>query len=87
MPKVIPLPDIDIEIPEKTNTGWEICDRRVEEGKGDKVFIYYEGRKISYKELQRLQNRHGHFYWHLARLCQRYLQLGKDHLLRVSYAI
>lgn len=59
MSKVIPLPDMDIEVPEKMNAGWEMCDRRVEEGKGDRVFIYYEDRKITYKELQRLQNRIG----------------------------
>ena len=44
MSKVIPLPDIDIEIPEKTNSAWEICERRVEEGRGDRAFIYYEDR-------------------------------------------
>ncbi len=59
MPKVIPLPDIDIEVPEKVNVAWEICDRRVAEGKGDRVFLYYEDRQITYRELQRLQNRIG----------------------------
>lgn len=59
MGKVIPLPDIPLEIPEKVNVAWEICDRRVAEGKGDRVFIYYEDRKITYRELQRQQNRIG----------------------------
>ena len=46
MPKVTPLPDIEIEIPEKTNIAWEVCDRRVEEGEGDKVFLYRSGEGI-----------------------------------------
>ena len=59
MQKVAPLPDIRIEVPEKTNIAWEACDRRVEEGKGDRVFLYYEDKEITYKELQTLQNRIG----------------------------
>jgi len=51
--------DIEIKIPEKTNIAWEACDRRVEEGKGDGVFLYYAERKITYRELQGLQNRIG----------------------------
>lgn len=59
MRMLTPLPDIRIEIPEKTNIAWEACDRRVEEGKGDRVFLYCEDKEITYKELQTLQNRIG----------------------------
>lgn len=59
MQQVTPLPDIRIEIPKKTNMAWEACDRRVDEGKGDNTFLYYEDREISYKELQLLQNKVG----------------------------
>jgi acyl-coenzyme A synthetase/AMP-(fatty) acid ligase len=59
MQKVMPLPDINIEVPDKVNVAWEICDRRVQEGKGDRFFIYYEDRKITYRDLQKLQNKIG----------------------------
>ena len=59
MPEVTPLPEIDIEVPAKVNAAWEICDRRVAEGKGDTVFIYFKDSQITYGELQRRQNRIG----------------------------
>jgi acyl-coenzyme A synthetase/AMP-(fatty) acid ligase len=57
--KVAPLPDISIEIPEKVNMAWEACDRQVEEGKGDRTFLFYEDNEVTYRELQLLQNRVG----------------------------
>ena len=59
MSKVIPLPDIEAEIPEKANMAWEVCDKWVERGKDDKVFLHFQDRKITYKELQGLQNKIG----------------------------
>jgi len=59
MPEVTPLPDMDIKVPAQVNAAWEICDRRVAEGKGDTVFIYFKDRQITYGELQRWQNRIG----------------------------
>lgn len=59
MKKVTPLPDIRIDVPGKTNIAWEACDRRVEEGKGNSVFLYYEDREITYGQVQLLQNRVG----------------------------
>jgi len=53
------LPDIEIIIPERTNIAWEACDRRVEEGKGERVFVYFKDRKVTYGELQVLMNKIG----------------------------
>ena len=59
MPKVTPLPDINIEIPPKTNIAWEACDRRVGEGKGDHIFLYYQDRQFTYRQIQSRQNQIG----------------------------
>jgi acyl-coenzyme A synthetase/AMP-(fatty) acid ligase len=59
MKKVTPLPEIPVEIPEKTNMAWETVDRPVEEGKGDRTFIYFEDREITYRQLQKLVNKVG----------------------------
>lgn len=56
---VIHLPEIEVKIPEKTNIAWEAIDRRIIEGKGDRVFLHYEDEKYTYKQLQKLVNRIG----------------------------
>jgi acyl-coenzyme A synthetase/AMP-(fatty) acid ligase len=57
--QVIPLPDIELTVPEKSNIAWEACDKRVEEGKGNNVFLYFKDREVTYKDMQVLMNRIG----------------------------
>ena len=49
---LIPLPEIEVTIPEKTNIAWEAIDRRIIEGKGDRVFLYYEDEKYRVASLE-----------------------------------
>ncbi|MFQ6011083.1 MAG: AMP-binding protein, partial [Nitrososphaerales archaeon] len=47
------------KIPERTNMSWWICDRWVEEGRSDHIAIYQDDRKITFSNLQEMQNRFG----------------------------
>ncbi|MDP2645588.1 MAG: acyl-CoA synthetase [Desulfobacterales bacterium] len=57
--ELIPLPDIDIVIPEYTNIAWEACDKHVAEGRGDRVLFYFEDQKVTFRQLQIQVNRIG----------------------------
>lgn len=48
-----------IELPDQFNAATYFVDRNVEEGRGDKVAIYYQDRTYTYKEVQDLVNRTG----------------------------
>lgn len=59
MSRVTPLPDINIEIPRRTNIAREACDRHVTAGRGDHVFLYCQDRQFTYRQIQSWQNRIG----------------------------
>ncbi|HEX5731510.1 MAG TPA: AMP-binding protein [Blastocatellia bacterium] len=48
-----------ISFPEQFNMADYFLDDRIKEGKGDKVAVYYEDKKYTYSEIQRMANRCG----------------------------
>jgi len=50
---------IDFDVPETFNMATVLGDRHVEEGRGDRVAIYYGDETITYRELQRRVNKAG----------------------------
>ena len=50
---------IDFDVPETFNMATVLVDRHVEEGRGDRVAIYYGDETITYRELQRRVNKAG----------------------------
>jgi len=51
--------NIDFDVPETFNMATVLVDRHVEEGRGDRVAIYYGDEAITYRELQRRVNKAG----------------------------
>ncbi len=49
----------ELHYPDQINVVDELVDRHVREGRGDNVAIYFEGREITYEELQENVNRMG----------------------------
>jgi len=56
---VVKIPEPYLQAPEKMNMAWYACDRWVEEGRGEKIAIYFADRKITWGELQALVNKFG----------------------------
>jgi benzoate-CoA ligase family protein len=48
-----------IEFPERFNMAWYYLDRNVEEGRADKVCLYYRDEAFTYREVQARANRFG----------------------------
>src|ERR1051326_617377 len=48
-----------IHFPEQFNMATYFLDDRIEEGKGNKVAVYYEDKQYTYQEVQRMANRVG----------------------------
>lgn len=48
-----------ISFPERFNMATYFLDGRIEEGRGDRVAVYYEDEKYTYAEVQRMANRMG----------------------------
>jgi len=48
-----------IHFPEQFNMATYFLDDRIEEGKGDKVAVYYEERRYTYSDVQRMSNQVG----------------------------
>jgi 2-aminobenzoate-CoA ligase len=53
--KIFPLPEV--RFPQKLNLGERFLDRHITEGRGSKVALLYEERKITFSELQKEVNR------------------------------
>jgi len=53
------LPDNFLQIPEEVNMATLAVEKNIQEGRGKKVAIYYGEEKISYEELNILQNKFG----------------------------
>jgi benzoate-CoA ligase len=48
-----------MEFPERFNMAWYYLDRNLEEGRGDKVCLYHDDQRYSYRETQARANRAG----------------------------
>src|SRR5215211_7966804 len=48
-----------VSFPEQFNMATYFLDERIEEGRDDKVAIYYEDKQYTYREVQQMANRMG----------------------------
>lgn len=59
------LPDNFLQIPEKMNMASLAIEKNIQEGRGGKVAIYYGEERITYEELNILQNKFGNVFENL----------------------
>ncbi len=56
------MSDINLQYPDKLNVAVELVDKNLQEGRGQKVAIYYQDQAITYAEVARNVNRMGNVF-------------------------